>query len=316
MGARLSRASTEIQWKNAWDAECDAALEALPAPAGCTRAQYKALTEPTHVPKRHAIAREGGAVTAIISLRRRRSFWEPVTYQSLPGVIAPAVDDSALGRALAALGVEVRMEAGLDAVPDALNASYSYDYKVYQIELQGDYVAHWKKRNQKHLWAVRRARQRCETATHRLNHPGDLEWIVEQWRQNWADDPSDETVAAPDRTRFWSALAVAAPGENDWRVTTLAILAEDGERAAGTVLLSRRDFVSFQCTARNPAYDTLSAGTRVLDLAIEWSAQQGFKTFDLGGGAFKKGWGKDSAARFGAAFRPKLMSALSRVAPD
>ena len=314
IGARFSRASTDIQGKSAWDAACDAALEALPAPSGCTRAQYKALTEPTQAPKRHALAREGGEPTALISLRRRGNFWEPVTYQALPGVIAPAAEAAALGRALNALGLEVRIDAGLEVVPAELAPSFHYPYAVYQVDLGGDYVAHWKKRNQKHLWAVRRARQRCEGAVHRLNGPGDLEWIVDQWRQNWADDPSDEIVAAPDRTRFWSALAASEPTENDWRVTTLTLLSE-GERAAGTVLLSRGEVVSFQCTARNPAFDKLSAGTRVLDLAIEWSAQNGFKCFDLGGGDFKKGWGKASAERYGALFRPKLMSMLYKAGP-
>jgi hypothetical protein len=315
MGARLSRGGVAIQWKRTWDAELDAALEQLPPPLGCTRDQYRVLTQPTGVPKRHALAREGEAVVALISLRRRKMFWEPVACQCLPGFIAPAVNGAALGRALASLGVEVRVSSGLDAIDPALKPRRTHQYDVHQIDLTGDYAAHWKKRNQKHLWAVRRARQRCENATHRVDGEGDLEWIVDQWRQNWEDDPELEAVAAIDRQRFWRALADSAPADGGWRVHTLQLLS-DGQRAAGTVLLSRGDFISFQCTARDPAFETLSAGTRILDLAIEWSAQNGFKCFDLGSGDYKKRWGKVGTVRYGAVFRPRLMDALYRVDPE
>jgi CelD/BcsL family acetyltransferase involved in cellulose biosynthesis len=308
------RRDLAVRWKSVWDNECDAALAALPAPAGATRALYRELTQGGGKAKRHALVRLAGRPAALISLRRRRVFWEPAAYQCLPGFIAPAIDDVVLGRALNALGVEVRVSSGLTHSPAKLNARRTHEYEVYQADLTGDYAAYWRKRNQKHLWAVRRARERCVDTEHRIDGEGDLAWIVNLWRENWERDIEREVVAADDRLRFWSALAGAPHAEGQWRVHTVQLM-QGGQRVAGAVLLSRGDLITFQCTARDPAFESLSAGTRILDVSMEWAAANGFRCFDLGSGDYKKRWAPVGVMRHAAIFRPPLTDMLYRVDP-
>ncbi|HRO03181.1 MAG TPA: GNAT family N-acetyltransferase [Terricaulis sp.] len=311
ISARAPRRGKTIQWKITWDDECDAALAALPEPDGVSRALYRKLVAWPQPVKRHALVRVNGAPTALISLRRRRVYWEPAPYQCLPNFIAPAIDDGALGRALNALSLEVRIASGLADAPHALKARRTHDYEVYQADLTGEYAAHW---NKKHSYNVRRARERCAGLTHRANGAGDLRWILDLWRQNWERDAERETVSVDDRLRFWGALAAAPPAEDQWRAHTVALLDGD-KRVAGAVLLSRGDMVSFQCAARDPAYEAMNVGTRVLDYAMEWAAQSGFRCFDLGSGDYKKRWAPVGATRHAAIFRPALTDLLYRVDP-
>jgi CelD/BcsL family acetyltransferase involved in cellulose biosynthesis len=144
---------------------------------------------------------------------------------------------------------------------------------------------------------------------------GDLEWIIEQWERMWAADPEQETVAAPDRLRFWGALAKASPPEGMWKLHTIQLLSGD-RRAAGTVLLCKGDTVSFQCTARDFELEKLSAGTRLLEVAIEWAAENGYACFDLGGGGGNKHhWAPPGTTRHRVSFRPALIRRLAKVHP-
>jgi|CXWL01.1.fsa_nt_gi hypothetical protein len=315
MRAQFSHAP-RVLWFNAWTSELDAALTALPAPAGCSRDHYRVLTEPTGVAKRHALVLDNEAPIAVVSLRKRNRYWEPVTYQCLPGVIAPAIDSSALGRAINALGVEVRVGGGLGPEVQELNPRIAFHYEAHRVDLRGDYQAYWRKRRQRHLWAVRRARSKCEHGTQRLDGESDLDWAVDMWSRNWANDPENEIVVARDRRNFWNAISSVEPSENAWTPHVLQ-LSLDGRRAAAAVLLCQGDTVTFQCTARDLAFDEFSAGTRVLDLAIEWAAEQGFSWFDLGGGGSNKHhWGPRCGLRYGAIFRTTFFDRLYRIAPE
>jgi hypothetical protein len=178
-GARHFSGQTQIHWARTWDRRLDEALDFLPSVRGCTREQYRELVLPTNVQKLHALATEGGVPTALISLRRRRSFWEPVAYQCLPGVIAPASDIAALGRALNALSIEVRVSAGLEQEACDLNAPVIYSYDAFEIDLQSDYEAYWHRNKKGQLRAVRRARTSCADMTIRVDAKGDMEWIVQ-----------------------------------------------------------------------------------------------------------------------------------------
>ncbi len=92
LGTQLSDLSAKrrVVWSDTWTKECDAALDALPSPSACTRDHYRMLTQPTAYPKRHALVLERDVPVAVVSLRARGRFWEPVAYQSLPGFVAPA----------------------------------------------------------------------------------------------------------------------------------------------------------------------------------------------------------------------------------
>ena len=82
-----------------------------------------------------------------------------------------------------------------------------------------------------------------------------------------------------------------------------------GRRAAGLVLLCKGDEVWHQCISRDPAFS--DAGTAINLFAVDWAKARGYRLLDLGGGDYKRDWGPVAGQRYGAVFRPRVMSALS-----
>jgi hypothetical protein len=281
---------------------------------GCTRDQYRELVQPTDVPKRHALVLEDDNPIAAISLRRRNQYWEPVTYQALPGAIAPATDHSALGRALNALGIEVRVSAGLAADAYDLNARHVFPYEAHQVALKTDYEAHWRQRST-FLRDVRRARKKCADMDVRIDGDGDLEWIVTRWQEMWADNPEQETVATPDRLRFWKAVARGHRRTDEFGINTVQLVLGD-KRIAGAVYIRHQDTVIQQCQSRTADYEDSGVGTRTVEASVEWAVSAGLSCLDLGGGEWKKRWGPATATRYAAQFRPLIINSLRRVYPD
>ncbi len=301
-----------VLWAEAWTPAFDEALAALPALADCPHELYRELLRPTDAPKRHALVRENGAPIAIISLRRCQRHWEPVAYQCLPGAIAPALDAPALGRALNALGLEVRVNAGLGPDVEQMAPRYSWKYVWYQIDLQSDYQAHW--RAKKRQYTINRARKRCAEMERRVDGEGDLEWIITQWREQWASDPGQEIVATQDRIHFWGALAKLGD-RNHLRLHTLTLLGQ-GKRAAGLIFTSRGDTVMLQCGGRDPGFDDSYSRAATTLASVDWAAEHGFRYLDLAAGDFKRLWGPEGGVRYGAIFRPRIIDALSWANPE
>lgn len=301
-----------IRWRAAWDSEFDQALDALPPLEGCTRALYRELVRPTGVPKRHALACENGAPVALVSLRRRRHFWEPVTYQCLPKALAPALNPEVLGRTLKALGVEINVQAGLGPEAEFMGARYCWSYPYYVIDLQGDYEAHW--RLKKRQYTIRRARKNLEGMEVRIDGEGDLQWAIEQWRAQWANDADQEVVAAPDRQNFWSAVQ-RANDPNTVQLHCLQLLSQ-GRRVAGVVFTSAGDTVMMQCGGRDPEFDDAYSAAGVTLASIDWAKAHGFRTLDLAGGGQKRLWGPQGGVRYGVVFRSRLIDRLGWAFPD
>jgi CelD/BcsL family acetyltransferase involved in cellulose biosynthesis len=302
--ARAIRDVSEVRWADEWTEEFDRALDALPALPDCSHDLYRELLKPTRARKRHALVLENGKPSALVSLRQAGRHWEPVAYQCIPGAIAPAADPAALARALHALGMEVRVPAGLGADVAALEPSDCWAYDCHKIDVAGDYEGYWRER--KRLKRIRRSLRDTKTLRRRIDGAGDLEWIVEQWVEQWRDDPGQEALAGEDRVRVWSALAK----RNDTPLKLHTLMLADGERRASAfVVLCKGDVVSTQCSVRDRAYPDSGTATHVF--AVEWAKAQGFRTLDLGSGVYKRDWGPVGGQRFGAVFRPRVMSALS-----
>lgn len=307
---RVTTRDVHIAWFDAWNSTLDQALNALPAIPGCDRDLYLGLTQPTSVPKRHALATEKGQPIALISLRRRRHYWEPVAYQALPGVIAPASSPAALGRALHALGLEVRIEAGLDNSVLDLNPRCHWSAENYRVDLRGDYEARWSRNHRKN---VRKAVKRCDDFMRlRIDDLGDLEWCCAQWERIWEGNHAGETVATEDRLRFWPAFIKRQSADSPIQFHTLQLL--DGDRHTAGVILMCKDGVALgQCIVRDPEYDRFWVGVRIMEASIKWAAGAGYRQFDLGSGQdYKQSWGEPVAGRYGAIFRPRAISALYR----
>ena len=302
--ARATRGKIDVQWSSNWTTELDRALEALPPLPDCPHDLYRELVKPTRAKKRHALVRENGDVTALISLRQAARHWEPVAYQCVPAAIAPAIDGPSLTRAIYALGLEVRVPAGMTEDILALHPADCWAYDTHKIDLATDYEAHWRARSR--LKRIRRALRDTAHLERRVNAPGDLEWTIEQWREQWKHDLSQEVVAADDRLNFWGALAKC--NDSPLNVVTLG-LADGARRVAGFVMLVKGDVALSQCSVRDQTYN--DAGTASYLFAVDWADAHGVRVLDLGSGPYKNDWGPVAGRRYGAVFRPRVMSALS-----
>jgi hypothetical protein len=304
--ARAVRGGLEIRWSSTWTRELDKALESLPLLADCPHDVYRELVRPTNAEKRHALVLERGEPAALISLRRCARHWEPVTYQCMPFAIAPARDMPTLARALGALGMEVRVPAGVGEEVRELQPSDCWPYTWHKIDVQGDYEAHW--RAKKRQYTIRRARKETAHMQRRIDAEGDLQWIVECWRTRWIDDPNQEAVAAEDRLNFWGALARRSDAA--LKVHTL-MLVEGEQRVSGLILTSKGDTAMIQCGGRDPAFEDAYSAAAAQIFAVDWAKTSGFATLDIAGGPHKRLWGPEGGQRYGVVFRPRVMSALS-----
>jgi hypothetical protein len=311
MGAGLSRRGLDVRWSSAWSAEFDAALQHLPPLEDCPHELYRELMRPTSTRKRHALVSERGDPVALISLRRRGYAWEPVAYQCVPFALAPARNAQTLGRALNALGLNIVIAAGLSDMAADLNATASWGYDWYKIDVAGDYEAYW--RAKKRQYTISRARRHLAALECRIDGEGDLEWIVDKWREQWAEDPGQEVVAAEDRLNLWPLLA--RPREaGALRVRTI-LLASDKGRVGGLVFTTRGDVAMAQCGGREAELDDgYLAGAFTVAL-VDWARANGITTIDMAGGEYKRHWGPVGGQRYGAIFRPSLLNAFSWALP-
>lgn len=295
----------ETQVFSEWNEELDQLLEQLPEPPMCSRNAYRQLCLPAECPKKHIVLRENGQVIALLSLRRRKDFWEPVTYQALRGFIAPARDFDAVVQVLHTAGMEISIAAGLGGVANELGAHVVYSFEYHVADLTSDHEEHWMRNKRRHFNSVSKARRKCKNFEVAVDRDGDIEWGLNTWRDMWKDDPEDEVCAFCDRLRLWTALreeASAEPGHYGLRTVSV----RDGDRIAACVIfVAHEDKLFWQCTSRDLAYNKHGVGTFALDAALRWAKEQGYKTVDLSGGAgFKADWAPVAGERFGAIIRP------------
>lgn len=303
----------QVVWEETWTERFDRALDLFAPPPGCTMDQYRALVQPTEYPKRHALVLENDRPVSIISLRRRKTFWEPVAYQVISGFIAPARDKKTLGRALSSLGIDLRIEAGLSADVYEMEPTYVYPYDFIRIDLQSDYEAYWNLNDKEHLKHVSIARKKCKKMHMVANEKSDIDWIVNTWRNYWKDAPENEIVAAPDRINFWNTLNTSSDDPGELTVQTYTLYLGE-ERLAGMVATSLDGTQTMQCLAQVPEYRRFSTGTRIQHMILEHSARAGVRYIDLGGGhGYKSYWGPHGGQRFGAGFCPKILNRLHWV---
>lgn len=286
-----------VDWSDEWGERHENALLALPIDDE-QRSRAVLLAQPVDVPKRHAIVHCDGELGAVVSLRRRPDFWEPVSAQCLPGT-PMACRPELLGRVLRGLGVEIRIGSTYQDPAD-LGPTYSYSYVRYGADLTGDYEKFWPSGH-------RRARKKTKGFVVRSDHPGDLEWTLDAWVEMWRDHPNGETAAALDRKRLWSTM------QHTGEIHTV-MLADGDTPVAGYVLFCDDGVAKFECTGRRMDYERFRVGTRALDACFEWAASAGYHTFDVGGGgAYKATWAPSYATSYAAVFQPRTIRAARGI---
>ena len=289
---------TRTRWLDSWTTEADDALAELPPMAECSHEHFKQLAcNSLATPKRLGISYRGDRPVAVLSLRERKGFWEPVTAACVPGALLPAAEGE-LVPALRATGLYVHI-AELFGDPAAMHPTTTHVWPVHRARLDEEFEAYWKSTD---LWRnVRYSRNRTSHLTVAVDQPGDIEWTIDQWCVMWADDHEHLTIAAADMKLSAQLL------RDEGRVTT-ATLRDGDVIVAGSINLHRGDILHSFCLARDLDRPKERLGNRILDLSFEIGRDKGFRYFDLGGLVdYKSEWAPADGERSTVEFIPTLL---------
>jgi hypothetical protein len=248
---------------------------------------------PAGAEKRFAIVRRNGSPVAVVALRRRLAYWEPVTEGAVPWCLFPALpgEHAAVLRAL-----NLRIQFIRDVHPRHLVPDEIYPYAIYRADLTQDYERHW--RDAGHHKTVRQARNKTQGMQARIDHPGDIEWVTKTWMNSWDDSAEGETTAGPDRILGGIELTRAA----QFHVVTL--VDQQDRPVAGCTFYVHEDSVVAQVLARDESLQASAVGTRLIDETFKWAAAAGFRYMDMGGGhEYKARWAPEAGNRYLVVFR-------------
>lgn len=302
----LRRGGLRVEWFDEWTRELDRCLGLIGAPDAYGEAVHRLAAQPREgVKKRHAIVRRDGDPIALVSLRRRSTYWELATAQCLPNPSVVALPNCD-GDALRALGLEIRVDApaGWGADRGAVEA---WPEPSHIVDLSsGDHTAYWKTTS--HWKQVRRARNHTADLGIRFDDAADIRWAVEHWARRWNDDEHAATVAAADRIEVWLDLFE--------RGKVQSVSLRDGDDIIGSLVsVADGDRMHALCVARDLDHPTKSAGHRLIDLAISHAHASRFGSIDLGGSVgYKKSWAPAGEIRSIAIFDPGWHRASTRLA--
>jgi CelD/BcsL family acetyltransferase involved in cellulose biosynthesis len=125
-----------------------------------------------------------------------------------------------------------------------------------------------------------------------VNRPDAAEWTIRNWGQKWAGDEDGEISDTGDRllmARFW---------EPRGRHATVTLMLDDRFVASAAVFVHGNDIVGL-ANYREPEFDKLQTGTRLLDAVHHWATDAGYDKHDFGGGHdYKKRWAPEDGSRW------------------
>ncbi len=291
-------------WFKGWNRALDDALQALPPMPGCPPDIFKELAcHPAEVPKRLGLVLKSGEPLAVLSLRRRKNFWEPVTSMCIPGADLPAAP-GALGDAFRACGLRVSIEE-LYVDPYPLHPTTVHVWDVHLISLQEDYTEFWKRSK---LWRnVAHSRNRTAHMELCVDNAADIDWTIDRWAEIWKTDPEELWTTASD-------MKVAARWLNEQGLAIPITLRENGERVAGMYNIAMGPVLHAMVDARAVDRPTDHTGNRILDVSMEVARDRGFEKYDIGGLVeYKKRWAPAETTRSTVFFEPFLLRAPRSV---
>ena len=279
---RAKRRGLSLRWFDEWCAPLEEALAALPEMPACPHDLFRTLMlNPSPTRKRACLVADREGPVAIIGLRRRGPYWQPVTQWTAPGGIAPA-REGLLFRALEALGTPVRIPGWHGPLPSSRLVRDVRSAAVYKIDCRADFREHWRRSGQ---WRfIQKAQRRTQGFDFAVDGEGAAEWTVRGWAERWRDDPARQAVVASD------LLLAAEYFQKRGRLHTFTLL-DGGAPVAGDLCFLRDDELVSSVIFREPGYDWHGAGTRLTELVTEWAAGRGIAKFDLGAWEpYKAGW--------------------------
>ncbi len=297
------------RWFTSWNPKLDAALNVLPESECCPRELYRLLCAKHEPRKIFAIVEaENQEPIGLISLRRREALsdWVPVTHYSVPGMIFP-IRDGFLSTVLSVLSRNVWLACWRmgDSIADIDSVVSREVVPTYGIDLTGDYEKYWRKYS--HLTAVKRERSRCKDFEVRIGDEGMTAWVITSWERKWREE------AATQRPDLTDKILIAEYLERQGKNFTFT-LHDNGKPMGGHTFLLHDKSLVWQYTYRDRQYDELGVGTYLMDRAIKWAIESGFRAIDLGGDhpEHKKRWGPITSTKTSIHICPKYLRAMHR----
>ena len=267
-----------------WHPDLDEALRTLPQVDICPHELFRSLMKnPSPVPKRTILVREGTEPVALAGLRRRGNHWEPVTQWIVPGMLFP-VKDGYIGRTLSALGLDVHVGWWRwDTPPPSLRWIRNLrSAPTFGMRCTDDFEKFW--RSTGHFKRISNTRNKCRDFEFLVDSPGVAEWTIRHWEARWRPLGAMEMPDLADR------LLVAKYFQGLGLYHSLS-LHQNGEIVAAATLLDHHSTAVAQVNYRHPDFDRYAVMTRLIDLSFTWARDSGFKMIDIGGSQdYKHHW--------------------------
>jgi len=302
---KASRPGLRYEWFDQWHPKIDEALKELPEMETCPHDLLRSLIQDNGAhQKRVVVISENDAPVALAALRKRAfRHFELITNWIVPQAIIPA-QAGAFVRALASLSVSVEVAGWrwkFRPEPSELIKRLEY-YPTYGMKCSEHFEKYWRKSGQ---WTtVKRCRNLCRDFTFAVNPPDGAEWIIKNWGDDWGGIPQGEIA---DR------LIAARYLEQRGRHYSFLLYDKDKPIAGHTFLIDREDLV-WQVTHRDKTYDRHGVGTRLMDLAFQWAAENGLQEIDLGGTHGNKArWAPQNGEKFVMNICPGYLSQWQSV---
>ena len=289
-------AGRRVTWHREWDDELDAAAARLADRLGLDVELHRAAAAPrAGVRKRHASVHHGDSVVAVLSLRRRGTYWEPVTEGCLP-LAEVLAEPEEVGPALRATRLDIRLEEVPAELVERLSPDRVWERMAYRAEL-GDHEAAW--RSSRRFWRnLRNVRNRTAHLQVRTGERSDIEPIVRLWARVWADDPLLAPVAADDMVAVYAHLHARGTLQT-------AVLLEGDRIVGGAINTLDGDVVYGLCMARERDHPVKGLGTRVIEEGFAIAEATGAGEFDLLGGLdYKHRWAPIEVPRYVVEYVP------------
>jgi len=282
----------KVEWFEPWADVVDQALAGLAESENCPHALLAQLMNgPTRTRKRTAVVTEKGDPIAVIGLRSRKHFWEPVFSASVcPRAKMPA-RDGMLFPAFAALDVDIWMGGWEDSpTPPLPDVRSAFSLPMYKVDCRVGPDAHWRRSG--NARAIEIGRSRTKGFTLEVNGTEATEWVIGNWDRQWRSHPSQETTCVEDQ------LIAAHYFQPRGLLHSFRLL--DGTNpVAGYIGTVYRNELVLVCGFRAPAFERRSVGVRLFDLVVAWATDAGFSKVDIGGGhAYKAKWAPEDGQRW------------------
>ncbi|HEY6203805.1 MAG TPA: GNAT family N-acetyltransferase [Candidatus Limnocylindria bacterium] len=274
------RHGLSLRWFDRWESVLDDALAHLPQSEQCPHELLRQLmNNPTQAAKRTALITEQDRPVAVLGLRRRKMFWEPVwgggvcerfQMAALPGYLLPA-----LARTASNIWVFSRDRPASSESLRSLKA-----LPRFGIALTDGYEQHWK--TSSHWNTVKSARRRTVGFGFDIDPPGAAEWTITNWARKWSahEAESDILVAA----RYYQSVG---------RYHSF-VLRDGGARVAGATYIVIGSELLAQWNFFDNAYRRNGVQTRLDELVFAWASEAGLSTMDLGASyeddSYKRHW--------------------------